>query len=144
LREGIGDWLFGCDVCQEVCPWNHKPSRAAEVEPNAMDQLELGALFDLNEEQFRLRFRRTPLWRTRRRGILRNAAIVMGNVKHAADLPALQRGLWDSEPIVRGASAWALGQIGIALAKSLLQARRLGEVDPMVISEIDQAISSCE
>ena len=143
LREGIGDWLFGCDVCQEVCPWNHKPSRCAEVEPNSLDQLELAALFELSDEQFRSRFRRTPLWRTRRRGILRNAAIVLGNAKHAADIPALNKGLCDSEPIVRGASAWALGRIGDETAKAHLQARQASESDESVRIEIDQALRAC-
>ena len=143
LRAGIGDWLFGCDVCQEVCPWNRKPTRAAAVGLSEMDQLELGALFNLTDEQFRLQFRRTPLWRTRRRGILRNAAIVMGNAKNAADIPALNKGLWDSEPIVRGASAWALGQFADEIATTHLQARRSSESDQAVKIEIDQAIRAC-
>ncbi len=114
LRSGIGDWLFGCDVCQEVCPWNTKPGRTAPLETAVLDNLNLSELFELSEEQFRARYRRTPLWRTRRRGILRNAAIVIGNSKVSPALPALKKGLWDTEPIVRGASAWALGQIGTA------------------------------
>jgi epoxyqueuosine reductase len=141
LRKGIGDWLFGCDVCQEVCPWNDKPGRSAEAEANAMVQLELGALFDLTEDQFRARFRKTPLWRTRRRGILRNAAIVIGNAKQLRDVSALIKGLGDSEPIVRGASAWALGQINAETAKEILRQRLQIETDETVIEEINQAIS---
>ena len=144
LRSGIGDWLFGCDVCQEVCPWNTKPGRTAPLETAVLDNLNLSELFELSEEQFRARYRRTPLWRTRRRGILRNAAIVIGNSKVSPALPALKKGLWDTEPIVRGASAWALGQIGTARAHEHLQARLITESDETVIQEIHQALGCCD
>lgn len=111
LREGVGDWLFGCDVCQDVCPWNHKspPSDEPALQPaEGMNPIELSALFDLDEAAFRERFRHTPLWRAKRRGLLRNAAIVLGNRPHEAAMPALIKGLNDSEPLVREACAWAL------------------------------------
>lgn len=114
LREGVGDWLFGCDVCQEVCPWNRKAP--ARVEPLLLGERELEALdpvalLSLTEEEFRRCFRGTALLRTRRRGLLRNAALVLGNVGGAAALPALRRALDDAEPLVREAAAWALAQI---------------------------------
>jgi epoxyqueuosine reductase len=115
LRSGIGDWLFGCDICQEVCPWNHRapqsnePSLAPAADSNP---IELIALFHLDDEAFRRRFRHTPLWRARRRGILRNAAIVLGNQRATAAIPVLTRGLNDPEPLIRDACAWALDQIG--------------------------------
>ena len=140
LRDGIGNWLFGCDVCQEVCPWNRKPSRAAAVVANAMDNLDLGQLFDLTEEQFRQCFRQTPLWRTRRRGILRNAAIVIGNSLNREHVAALRKGLWDSEPIVRGASAWAIGKLGAINECAHLKERLKLEEDPDVRSEIQQSL----
>ncbi len=140
LRDGIGNWLFGCDVCQEVCPWNRKPSRAAAVVANAMDNLDLGELFDLTEEQFRQRFRQTPLWRTRRRGILRNAAIVIGNSLNREHVAALRKGLWDSEPIVRGASAWAIGKLGAINECAHLKERLKLEEDPDVRSEIQHSL----
>jgi epoxyqueuosine reductase len=114
LREGIGDWLFGCDVCQDVCPWNTREHNAAHTDEAAfqplegMNPIDLTALFDLNEEAFRRRFRHTPLWRAKRRGLLRNAAIVLGNRPTEAAIPALMKGLSDSEPLVREACAWAL------------------------------------
>ena len=121
LREGIGDWVFGCDVCQEVCPWNRKPTRNADLRDSPLDRLELHALFNLSDEQFRERFRKTPLWRTRRRGILRNAAIVLGNQARqesidAESVDALGQGLHDEEWIVREACAWALGEVARAPA----------------------------
>jgi epoxyqueuosine reductase len=143
LRRGIGDWLFGCDICQEVCPWNHHASKQSEAsrvvpDPEAStlsrsgttrlavknelasqrfaplpdsNPLDLIPLFDLSEADFRARFRHTPLWRPHRRGLLRNAAIVLGNQRAVAALPALNRGLADNEPLVRDACAWAIAQI---------------------------------
>ncbi len=78
----MGDWLFGCDVCQDVCPWNHRAplSQEAEFQPaDGMNPIDLIALFDLDEAAVRARFRHSPLWRAKRRGLLRNAAIVLGN-----------------------------------------------------------------
>ena len=79
-----------------------------------LNPLALLDLFDLDDEAFRRRFRSTPLWRARRRGVLRNAALVLGTQHLLAALPALQRGLRDAEPLVRGAAAWALGRFPIS------------------------------
>jgi epoxyqueuosine reductase len=114
LRPGIGDWIFGCDVCQEVCPWNRKAPQAAEpaLRPDAVGlTLDLIELLGLSEEEFRRRFRDTALWRTRRRGLLRNAAIALGNLGDARALPALQQALDDSEPLVREAARWSIERL---------------------------------
>jgi epoxyqueuosine reductase len=104
LRAGVGDWLFGCDVCQEVCPWNRKD----ESEPEAVDAAEMLAL---TEDEFRSRYRGTAMMRTKRRGLLRNAALVLGNVGDERALPALRRALADAELLVRDAAAWAIARI---------------------------------
>jgi len=104
LRPGVGDWLFGCDVCQEVCPWN----RHDTSQPESVDAIEL---LSLTEEEFRRRYRGTVFFRTKRRGLLRNAAIVLGNTGDERALPALRRALADAEPLVRDAAAWAIAQI---------------------------------
>ncbi|MCG8652221.1 MAG: HEAT repeat domain-containing protein, partial [Pirellulales bacterium] len=140
LRSGMGDWLFGCDICQEVCPWNRKPTRGQSPPDDGLQTLELATLFEMDDDDFRRRFRKTPLWRTRRRGVLRNAAIVLGNQKAGDAVTALAKGLADSEPIVRGASAWALGQIGSAAAKSALQSRLPRESDQGVVEELHAAL----
>ena len=143
LREGIGDWLFGCDVCQDVCPWNRRGSEASvpELWPvEANHPIDLIALLEMDDEAFRQRFRRTPLWRSRRRGVLRNAAICLGNARDPAAVPALASALSDCEPLIRGAAAWALGVIGGPTALAALQQHRPDEPDPQVIDEIDQAI----
>ena len=85
LRAEVGDWLFGCDICQDVCPWNtarHNGARTDEpmFEPiDGMNPVDLVSLFNLDDAAFRARLRHTPLWRAKRRGLLRNAAIVLGN-----------------------------------------------------------------
>ena len=114
LRPGIGDWLFGCDVCQEVCPWNRKAP--AGTEPAFQPRADLVAidpveLLGLSEEEFRQRFRGTALTRSKRSGLLRNAAIVLGNQGDEAALPALRRALEDADPLVREAAGWAIEQI---------------------------------
>lgn len=123
LRTGQGDWVFGCDVCQDVCPWNrHSPAShepAFEPLPTA-NPLSLAELFSLDDAAFRQRFRDTPLWRPKRRGMLRNAAIVLGNQADPAAIPALTHGLHDPEPLVREACAWALQQINDPRAEQAL------------------------
>lgn len=145
LRDGVGDWLFGCDVCQDVCPWNHRAPLSGEVafqpreDENPVNLLEL---FALDDAGFKLRFRHSPLWRAKRRGILRNAAIVLGNQKSEQAIPALIRGLQDAEPLIRGASAWALGKFLHSSAQLELRNRLAIEPDSAVRDEIVLALQS--
>jgi len=143
LRPGVGDWLFGCDVCQEVCPWNSRAPQSREAafapreDSNPIDLIEL---FDLDDAAFRERFRHAPLWRSKRRGILRNAAIVLGNRPTPDAIPALIRGLNDGEPLVRAACAWALGRYPQPAAQRALELRRDVEADAAVGREIEAAL----
>ena len=114
LRDGMGNWLFGCDVCQEVCPWNRKAPTAAEPAFAPVDDLtpvDLDWLLSLSEDDFRNRFRRTPLERPRRSGLVRNAAIVAGNSGDQRYLPALQVAAADESELVREAAAWAIEKL---------------------------------
>src|SRR5207247_1986363 len=117
LRAAIGDWIFGCDVCQDVCPFNRFASdtRWPELHPEAGagPRLDLVGLLSIKTgEEFRARFRGTPLTRPRRRGLLRNAAVVAANVGATAAVPALiERIESDPEPLIRSHSVWALGQL---------------------------------
>src|SRR5205807_10476247 len=114
LRPGLGAWVFGCDVCQEVCPWNRKalPGGEPALQPQPdLEALDLVEVLGLSEEEFRHRFRGTALMRAKRRGLLRNAALVLGNRGDPAALPALRRALDDPEPVVRDAACWALERI---------------------------------
>lgn len=149
LRTGLENWVFGCDVCQEVCPWNRKSPASEELSFASQSEnnpLDLMRLFSLSEDEFRGRFRWTPLWRSRRRGILRNAALVLGNQRHSPAIPALLRGLSDSEWLVRGASAWALGRMREAgrlpnNVREALERQRVHESEPEVQEEIRRALS---
>ncbi len=143
MRAGMGDWLFGCDICQEVCPWNrHAPANAEKdfMASACSNPVELASLFWLDDAAFRRRFRHTPLWRPKRRGVLRNAAIVLGNQRDSDAVPGLARGLDDPEPMVRGACAWALGQCSGRQAMAVLRQRALIESDADVLTEIASAI----
>jgi epoxyqueuosine reductase len=137
--------VFGCDICQQVCPWNrHAPgTQIEEFRPRAdLHPLSLAELFDLDEQQFRERFRQTPLWRAKRRGLLRNAAMVLGNQRDGSAIDALGRGLHDEEPVVRAACAWALGRINSKHCIAPLQQRLTGEEDEVVRHEIEQALEA--
>ena len=146
LRPAVGEWLFGCDVCQDVCPWNRRegqfPSEPSLSPADGANPVELLGLFDLDDDAFRRRFRHTPLWRARRRGLLRNAAIVLGNQRHRAALPVLVRALADHEPLVRGAAAWALGQLGGPEAGEALARRLADECDASVRDEVASALAA--
>lgn len=145
LRSQMGDWILGCDICQEVCPWNRKPEPMAEsvFKPReTFNPLSLMELFDLSDQEFRARFRKTPLWRPKRRGILRNAAIALGNESNPDSVSALSKGLNDDDPLVRGASAWALRQIDSPVAREQLRLRASAENDDYVLSEIHGTYSS--
>jgi epoxyqueuosine reductase len=144
LRRSLGNWAFGCDICQDVCPWNRKapPGKEAALLPssNQGNTLDLIELLMLNQEQFRNKFRHTAIWRTRRRGLLRNAAIVLGNQRDPRAIPALIHALADDEPVIRGAAAWSLGQFNHSEAKKRLEARLLIETDQIVQQEIKDAL----
>jgi epoxyqueuosine reductase len=142
LRPRLDDWVFGCDRCQEVCPWNrHAPAtnEAAFHPASGMNPLELVGLFALDDGAFRRRYGRTPLWRAKRRGLLRNAAIALGNRPHEAAIPSLVQGLADPEPLVRGACAWALGRHVSSAAERALRDRIVVESHPEVLAEIESA-----
>lgn len=111
LRSGLGDWLFGCDVCQEVCPWNRKAPLGGEPTLQGCAELDALELLRLSEDEFRRRFRGTALMRTKRSGLLRNAALVLGNSGDDSALPALRNACDDADPVVREAARWAIAQI---------------------------------
>jgi epoxyqueuosine reductase len=107
LRSLIGDRVFGCDDCLEVCPWNRfaKPVITPRKLPALVEFL------GWDETKFREFFRGTPIERTKRRGFLRNVCVALGNVGTASDLPALEKAKLDAEPLIREHAAWAVDQI---------------------------------
>jgi epoxyqueuosine reductase len=146
FRPKLGDWLFGCDDCQDVCPFN---ARAKETRwPEFRADRGVGAWVDLSEvlslrdnAAFKARFGKTPLSRAKRAGLVRNAAIVAGNLREEALAPLLaERLASDPEPVVRGHAAWALGLLG---EKGALDRARGTETDPAVREEIESVLAVC-
>ena len=114
LRPLIGDRIYGCDDCLDACPWNRfaRVSRetAFEMKPEVA-AMRLRDYLGLDEEKFRALFRHSPIKRTKRRGLLRNVCVALGNVGSTDDLPALKQAATDSEPLIAEHAAWAIDQI---------------------------------
>jgi epoxyqueuosine reductase len=116
LRSRLGDWIFGCDICQLVCPWNKdkadEPRVLAELQPR-QELLDLNLIEEmgLDQEGFSSRFKGSPIKRAKRKGYLRNIALVLGNLGDPDAIPILQRALDDPEPLVREAARWALEKL---------------------------------
>ena len=145
LRPLMADWVFGCDVCQQVCPWNERFASRSDVPlfmlRRGVPTPNLVADMDLSPVAFNEKFRGSPIKRTKRRGYLRNVAVALGNAEAESASSVLQRILkLDPEPLIRSHVAWALGQIGgsgsqIALREALAQ-----EAAPEVAVEIHSAL----
>ncbi|MCW5893667.1 MAG: tRNA epoxyqueuosine(34) reductase QueG [bacterium] len=139
LRPAMDGWIFGCDLCQEACPWNRERRDEASAELLAPF---LPALLTLDADAFRSRFAGTVLARPGRRGLLRNVCVALGNTGNPAAVPALAGALAsDPEALVRGHAAWGLGRLGGAPARRALErARRDG--DGAVRDEVDAALAA--
>jgi epoxyqueuosine reductase len=143
LRPLIGNHIFGCDICQEVCPYNVKASSTEEASYLPRQGLyapDLIELLSIDEEEFRRRFRGSPIVRAKRRGFLRNVAVALGNNAGPQAVPALTHALNDQEPLVRGHVAWALGRIGSSEGLAALRQKLLSEENPEVKTEIEEAL----
>jgi epoxyqueuosine reductase len=148
LRPLIGDWIFGCDICQEVCPpakkgvvTNHPPFQAATPEAARPSLI---PLLHITEEEFRARFAGSPIKRARREGLQRNVAIALGNSGDRRAVPALALALETAAPLVRGHAAWALGRLGGTEATVALARRLDVEDDDWVREEIILALRAIE
>jgi epoxyqueuosine reductase len=146
LRPLVSDWSFGCDVCQEVCPYNkRKATRSRWPEfsegAGAGPYLEIEEVLEIrSDEEFERRFAGTPLTRPGRAGLLRNCCVAAGNLGLEKAVPALVRCLLEDEsPLVRSHAAWALGEIGGA-ERALREAAGV-ELDPSCLEEIELALA---
>lgn len=144
LRPLMGDWVYGCDVCQEVCPYTAaaKPVDEPEMQPAGINNQfpDLHWLLSMDERSFGETYFGTPVPRTKRRGLARNAAIALGNIGSENDVPVLFSAASNhDEPLVRGHAAWALGRLG---AQHELRALSVNETNPDVHAEIDLALTT--
>ena len=115
LRSKLRDWVFGCDICQEVCPYNAsthgRPRGWPEFEPRQGTRFDLVAIVGMDDATFRERFRGSPVKRTKRRGLVRNAALALGNIGGHDHRPMLERLIAEEpDPMIVEAAAWALTQ----------------------------------
>jgi epoxyqueuosine reductase len=143
LRPLIGNRIYGCDICQEVCPWNRFATESTEAAFLAREGLDGPSLIEwmtMTQEEFSARFKGSPIKRAKRRGLLRNVAVALGNWGAPEAVPALAIALNDEEPLVRGHAAWALGRIPDERSVDALRARLLGEGDEWVVSEIKSSL----
>ncbi len=159
LRPLIDNLIFGCDICQQVCPVNQVverrlrargklgPGSAGEARramfaPRTPESASpaLIPLLSITEDEFRERFRNSPIKRAKRRGLLRNVCIALGNLGDPVAVPALINALRHEEALVRGHAAWALGRIGGEEARAALQSALADEPEPEVRSEIRYAL----
>ncbi|MEJ2759642.1 MAG: tRNA epoxyqueuosine(34) reductase QueG, partial [Anaerolineales bacterium] len=139
LRPQVGDWLFGCDVCQQVCPWNRfatHPANQAFVPREDIPPQDPAAELSLTPQQFNRKFKNSPVKRAKRRGYLRNVAVALGNQASPAHILALSIALHDPEPLVRQHAAWALGQIGGEEVITTLRQHAEIDTDPAVLGEV--------
>lgn len=145
LRPALQDWVFGCDICQDVCPWNVRFAQTTNDEAFlARDPLPEPGLQDLlltTTAQFSETYKGSPLKRAKRSGMARNAAVALGAQRAQNAQPALATALMhDAEAGVRAHAAWALGQLADAPSRATLQAALLTEHDAVVRGEITAAI----
>jgi len=111
LREQMGNWFFGCDICQQVCPWNRfSPPADPTFKPSIPLPMRTSDLL-LSSSEFNQRFKHSPIQRARRRGYLRNLAVAVGNSGSQEDIPYLEKASQDEEPLVREHAQWAKEQI---------------------------------
>ena len=138
-RKALGNRIYGCDDCQIVCPWN---SYAVATEEPAFQERKgvkgLIELMQLDDEGFRSRFRKSPVKRIKRRGLLRNVAIALGNSGQPEAVPVLIQALVDPEPLIRSHTVWALGELLERKALELVESCLLEETDVSVLSEVER------
>ena len=139
LRPLIGNRIFGCDDCQEVCPWNRFAVRSPEAgfEPRDGNWMpELSALIGVTPEEFNRKFKNSPVRRAKRDGFVRNVVVALGNSRSPHAVPPLASALRDSSPLVRAHAAWALGRIATPEAMAELRRALAIEQDPSVLEEL--------
>ena len=138
LRPRFGNWVYGCDVCQDVCPFQRFSPKFKQAPPDDLSTIapRLEELLRLTEADFKERYAQSPIVRIKRRRLVRNACIAGGNSGDDTFVPILRNLLQDSEPLVRGHAAWALYQLDASAATSTLSHHMDNEDDSEAHQEI--------
>jgi epoxyqueuosine reductase len=149
LRRPLGNRVFGCDICQEVCPWNETfaapteevgyRARSGTDGPGLVEMAE--RLLAMDDAGFRKALRDSPLGRPGRAGMLRNLCVALGNWGAPEAVPILTEALADPSPLIRSHAAWALGEVGSTAAAEALSAARAAELDKEVLGELSLALA---
>lgn len=147
LRPLMGNWVFGCDLCQEICPYTAaaRPVADPDFQPELIEHCfpALDWLLRMTEEEFREVYRGRAVLRAKRSGLARNAAVALGNIGRPADLAILEEALTRHDlPLVRGHAAWAMARIDAGTSRPALLAALERERDPYVREEIQQALDA--
>ena len=142
FRSYMSDWVFGCDICQDVCPVNVSALYSSEqaFKKKRFTTLELLDILSLTESEFQQRFLRSPIKRAKLEGLKRNACVALGNSRDNSAVSSLVKILQHETPLVRAHAAWALGEIGGAQALSALRHTMLVDEEDMVLAEASAAI----
>ena len=144
LRPLMGDWIFGCDICQDVCPVNIKAASGDTAEfqqRTGFSTPDLVPILEMDQETFSKKYRNNPIKRAKLSGLQRNACIALGNNGDPRAIQPLTNVLLESEPLVRSHAAWALGQIGGPEAVGALRMALNSETESNVTQEIEDALS---
>ncbi|KAA1284257.1 MAG: tRNA epoxyqueuosine(34) reductase QueG [SAR202 cluster bacterium] len=144
LRPLVGDWIFGCDICQDVCPVNRKASKSSQLsfqQRPGFSTPDLVEILNMDQTEFSKKFKDSAIKRTKLLGLKRNACIALGNNGDIASIPALSNALKAEESLIRIHAAWALGRIGGEKAIAILENALASEKDMETIDEIRLSIN---
>jgi epoxyqueuosine reductase len=141
FRKAIGNRIYGCDDCQIVCPWNSYAVRTDEPDfQQKQDTLKLIDLIQINQEMFSRRFKGSPIKRIKRRGLLRNVAVALGNSGNKQAIPILLKVLDDEEPLIRAHVVWALGELAGPEVLPAIREKLKNESEKIVLAELERVV----
>jgi len=142
FRKAIGNRIYGCDDCQIVCPWNSYAVKTDDPDfQEKQDTLKLIDLIQITGEMFRQRFKGSPIKRIKRRGLLRNVAVALGNSGNPQAIPPLIKVLDDEEPLIRAHAVWALGELSGLEVLPVLREKLNNEKEDIVLEELERVVA---
>ena len=141
-RKAIGNRIYGCDDCQIVCPWNSYAVKNDDPDfQKKQDTLKLIDLIQITGEMFRQRFKGSPIKRIKRRGLLRNVAVALGNSGNPQAIPPLIKVLDDEEPLIRAHAVWALGELSGLEVLPVIRQKLNNEKEDIVFKELERVVA---